>query len=847
MNKLWWRILTILGAALVVVALYVYANATSFSRPLRTTLFSQSFRVDGFERVGLPNASKANVDDAFFWKSVLQSDPQLSDQGQVYVSLNPAVECGSPIIWNVTRDEFTPVARPDNLTAPWDSSARVTFLGPFSAGLAPVSIENVISTKFTLWGYVDTQGKWVVPPRYLHASPFVGEVAVVEKAEGDFFLVDRKGVEQRPWEKAQSRQIPQQFNTIQTEHIGRWTSITHKGKWVVFGEGVASGEPTYLNDGVQTISVPGIAVSHSIDGELWLLRTAEGTRLWKPSSNEYVKLPDNLTVWQPITASLFTAPSRTSQSAALYSIDGLLIADPSPIVKALTPQRFIACEGGYSPSLTEVTELGRNIGPDLPNHHCGIMDEKGQWWAKPVHQMIDSWGEHEVRLQTEGNACIADLRNAAAPDCAAPTPSAAPVPLLNINSFPRQYAYQTADRQVTTPYQYSIAYPYLGQVAAVVDEFGFPGLIDQAGHWLTPRPAGNTITETHLRATIVQSPYRNRAPAGTGLIDRAGAWVIPPVFNHIGRYPDGSLQACQFVLRYIGSCVHLDVSGKPLPPTTEQTLDSMNWVLPEKNVASTLPASAVVTAQPAGKPQPVAVALNGRWGFQDSQGKWVIEPKFDDAEDFVDDRARVGVLLAAGDSFDSETEEPVATQGKAKKAKKRRVTAPDASAEEPKTMRWGIIDLFGAWVEQPHSESSDGAEDHATPNAASCCVTDGEIVSRTGDRYVLAKKRNAEGAYVFGYLAQDGKWAISPSFLYATPFVGDVAAAKSKLPELPEPLRKRWVTIGVQPLAQAHVFSVKAEHPGAADDKAGRVALIDDAGRWLLPVRKPFSSWSKKN
>jgi hypothetical protein len=828
MNKLWWRILAILGAALVVSALYVYANAAAVSQFLSTGIFSQSSRISGFDRISLPNASEAYMDEAFLWKSILQSEPHPSDQGQVYLSLNPATDSGLPTIWNVTKNEFTPVDRPDNLVAPWDISARVTFLGAFSGGLAPVSVENVSSTNFTLWGYVDIQGKWVVPPQYLHANPFVGEVAVVAKAEGDFILIDRKGVEQRPWEKAQTRQIPQQFNTIKTEHTGRWTSLTHKGKWVVFGEGKASGEPTYLNDGVQTISVPGIAVSHSIDGELWLLHTAEGTRLWKPSSNEYVKLPDNLTVWQPIAANLFTAPSRTSQSAALYSIDGLLIADPSPIVKALTPQRFIACDGGYSPSLTEVTELGRNIGPDLPNHHCGIMDEKGQWWAKPVHQMIDSWGEHEVRLQAEGNACIADLRNATAPDCTAPTPPATPVPLLNINSFPRQYAYQTADRRVATPYQYSIAYPYLGQVAAVFDEFGFPGLIDQAGYWLTPRPTGDTITETHLRATIVQSPYRNRAPAGTGLIDRAGVWVIPPVFNHIGRYPDGSLQACQFVLRYVGSCVHLDVSGKPLPPTAEQTLDSINWVLPEKNVASTLPASAVATAKPVGKPQPVAVALNGRWGFQDSQSKWVIEPKFDDAEDFVDDRARVGVFPTANDgSVDDE--------------------------EDSKALRWGVIDLSGAWVEEPRFTSADSADDQAedggskTPNTASCCVSDGEIVTRTGDRYVLAKKKNAEGAYVFGYLTQDGKWTINPSFLYASPFVGDVAAAKSKLPELPEVLRKRWVTISVQPLAQAHVFTVKAEHPGAADEKAGRIALIDDAGRWLLPVRKPFSSLSKKN
>lgn len=66
------------------------------------------------------------------------------------------------------------------------------YAGPFSEGLAQVQVRG-------RWGYVDTQGEWVVEPRYERADPFREGVASVRKGEKQYGWIDRAGAEAIPF------------------------------------------------------------------------------------------------------------------------------------------------------------------------------------------------------------------------------------------------------------------------------------------------------------------------------------------------------------------------------------------------------------------------------------------------------------------------------------------------------------------------------------------------------------------------------------------------------------------------------------------------------------------------
>ena len=61
----------------------------------------------------------------------------------------------------------------------------------FSEGLACVGTRD-------RWGYIDTAGRWVIPPRFRWATGFRGSVAVIELDSGRFALIDRSGAAVSP-------------------------------------------------------------------------------------------------------------------------------------------------------------------------------------------------------------------------------------------------------------------------------------------------------------------------------------------------------------------------------------------------------------------------------------------------------------------------------------------------------------------------------------------------------------------------------------------------------------------------------------------------------------------------
>lgn len=853
-----WRLIFLLG----VLATVLYFNAHIILKHLPISLTSkvlslwhaegnESSFITGFDRLAMPGASEEQLDQALAWKSIFSSEesPEESPDGRgdTILSLNPAKAGDAPIIWNVTRNQFTQVTWKDSSGK---YMAHVTSLGAFDGGLSPACVEGndtASQGKTELkCGYVDTTGHWVIPPAYANAGTFAGGVAVVRRTDQSIRLINRKGHE-LPWEIGNPQFIPQGsgIQGIKLVRLGKWTWINQAAYNANMPDGSGPGTSTYLSDGFSLFPLAGDDPKPSLDGELWLFQTPDGAKLWKPSTG-FVNLPKDIVPLAPVNANLFTANSRTSQSSALYSIDGRLIADPAPIVKALTSKRFLACQDAYSPSTFDWEDLARNLGPDVPNQHCGIMDEKGQWWAKPVYQMIELWGAHEVRLQSGDIACMAKLDDAAPPDCA--TGKHAPVPRLVMDQFPRIYTYQNWGRRQNGTFHYDLAYPYIGQVAQVAYAGGFPGLIDLAGRMLTPRPGGAPLVEAHVLAATLQ--YTNQSgQAWRGLIDHSGKRVIPPVFGDITFYPDGTLNACDGSLGIPATkiCHHLDSSGNLLPPSSEQAVSSLNSK-PKGDSAANSPAAAD-SPKP---PQAQAVALNGRWGFQNSQGKWVIQPSFDDAFDFANDRALVALaqvtqtpdgntvskLWGIIDAFGNWVVKPRFEDA---------LPLANGGAIVKENGVFGMIDRDGAWLAKPEFQSigefTNGFAVAIKADGSNCILAANGVcngnfseVRQVGEDYAVAGQRGRNYEILYGYIKKDGSWAIPPSFSQADPFVGNVAVASGKLPELPMALRKQWVTVEVQHFIGARMYAVKLLHPGESA-KAGRFALVDDKGNYLVPTR----------
>lgn len=71
------------------------------------------------------------------------------------------------------------------------TSKYYQYIGSYTEGLAVVS-ENKGSDQ-TLYGYIGLDGKEVISPQYLQAEDFIGDQALVKKADSSYALINKKG------------------------------------------------------------------------------------------------------------------------------------------------------------------------------------------------------------------------------------------------------------------------------------------------------------------------------------------------------------------------------------------------------------------------------------------------------------------------------------------------------------------------------------------------------------------------------------------------------------------------------------------------------------------------------
>jgi hypothetical protein len=151
------------------------------------------------------------------------------------------------------------------------------------------------------------------------------------------------------------------------------------------------------------------------------------------------------------------------------------------------------------------------------------------------------------------------------------------------------------------------------------------------------------------------------------------------------------------------------------------------------------------------------VALQGKWGYMDSTGAVRIKPSFDEADAFVEDRARVSVGkkqgfldpkgdFAAKPQFDSAT------------------NFREGLARVKIGEKWGFIDLTGHLVIQPIFEDS------------------GAIINADAGSFYEGLARMSVGADLmrlkWGFIDRTGKFVINPTFDGAWFFDNGIAAVE---------------------------------------------------------------------
>ncbi|MDR2015543.1 MAG: WG repeat-containing protein, partial [Azoarcus sp.] len=613
----------------------------------------QNILLYGFEPVAMTSATPAQIESARLWRSVAPSvSADGTNDGQL-LSLNPANEDLLPVIWHVTTNKAIALKPPPADLGYDAQEIRVAELGAFSGGLAPVRIEifngtNANSQKrgpSSHWGYVDSAGNWLAAG-FGYATPFNGDVAVVSLGDGWDRLLKLLNREGKFLDGVPITRGPGGFYPILPQSVGRWTWV----KWS--GENPSSRTRIYLNlltDGTTLHTIPednnGGTPTPSPDGQLWIQGTEKGPALWSLERG-FISLPDDLTPQFPLSATTFLAPSHKTQGHAIYDLDGNVLADPAPIVSNAPPlaeNRFIACEGNYRDDVYKWIGAVSQAPYSPRDYHCGIMDARGQWWASPRYHLISAQSNRQVLLQTGGKACLADLSQATGPADCDQTGSQLPVPVLRSKTLPPeylQYGYLDASGKLPLDYRYDQAAPFTGSVARVSQEM--PGLIDATGKWLTPRPSGPLSDVALVHAWTLRSQKLATQTGYYGLIDRQGHWVIPPMYASLFRYPDGSLCAKlpSRIYAFYTRCIHMDLTGKELPALSDQEIEQFRTVqaMPPAQRTPEIPLS-VSDIRPALE----AVSVNGRWGFQNAEGQWIIRPKFDDAADFSEGLGRVAL------------------------------------------------------------------------------------------------------------------------------------------------------------------------------------------------------------
>jgi hypothetical protein len=318
------------------------------------------------------------------------------------------------------------------------------------------------------------------------------------------------------------------------------------------------------------------------------------------------------------------------------------------------------------------------------------------------------------------------------------------------------------------------------------DDFLFPvsvgekwGYIDATGEVVIAPQFEGALPFVEGRALCLNADEK------IGFIDTDGHFVIDPVYEEAGSFSEGLAP----VVKENGPIQFIDVEG--------------NVVLETKDVETCY-----------GFKEGLARAsLNGRWGFIDREGEWVVPAVFEEARDFHEGLAAVA-----------------------------RKNHRDG------TLNWGYINKSGA-PEIPY-QFNFGSSSYLEPGdfqeGLALVSTDGETwgyINKSGHFEINPQFDHCdEGGFSgsmgcvslddqMGYINQDGKYEVNLQFKQALPFAANgMAAVQSK--------DEKWGFIGEDGriVINPQFESVMSGFIGgvAFVKSSGKFGLIDEAGKFVV-------------
>lgn len=434
-----------------------------------------------------------------------------------------------------------------------------------------------------LWGYIDGKGNWSIAPKFKTASEF------------------RNG-------------------------IGKIT-----------GE---NGETGYINTNGELLSgfspdvILAVSQNWYISKGGWFVRGTDGE--WKKTQNNY-----NSVEWFNARALI----ALRDGSMMLVSQNGEVVGGVKyEQIKAARIDRAMAMQGGK----------------------WGVINEKSEWVIQPKYDEISIIGTGSYYTVVQGQSAISNENNEVT-NMPALKRVGVEVEGLIPACIQFKCGYMNKSGKWEIKPQFEDVFPFSGGYARVT-KYGLTAFIDRNGAYLTPEPPKQVYAPWYWRPEIVYSSSISGQTELFSSIDREGhlqyspsqnplaetladvpvpvkgvngkygymnlkeEWVVPPVYQVAGKFINGFAQVTGSVIQSAGQ-YYIDINGT-------ESLEIKKPGIPDRKFLS-----ADGQRDPVNITQKIIpLSVNGgKWGYANENDKYLIQPKYDEADDFHDGLAAVRV------------------------------------------------------------------------------------------------------------------------------------------------------------------------------------------------------------
>ncbi len=307
---------------------------------------------------------------------------------------------------------------------------------------------------------------------------------------------------------------------------------------------------------------------------------------------------------------------------------------------------FIDKTGGVAVKLrfTAVGRFGSGLAPVKQGGKWGYIDVKGRWVVKPRYKAAKAFSRGLAMVDEDERFyhCLTHKGTIAGRPGRIPPDAKAPRPFQQGG----KWGYRAAGGKIVVAPEFQWAGRfYDGRARVRVG--GKWGYVDPTGKRIIPATFGRAHAFSEGRAAVWVGPADTGAYA---LIDPAGKVVVPARYHWVGRFRGGfalaSIEGADSLIDRHGKVYSLAFGGIGCSPATEPRnigieetklmVGAWERPVPKNNAPKTAISSAVL---PKAALQPKK--KNGRYGYVNPKGVWVIPPTFQRAGPFHQGRAAV--------------------------------------------------------------------------------------------------------------------------------------------------------------------------------------------------------------